>query len=433
VRSALGNSPQANWSHMNVEAEKAILGLILMENSSYFEVTEQLSIGDFGLDSHRKIFGSIAGLLEDRQHVDIITLSNKLRETRELETIGGVAYLSGLTDGIPRHFDPKNYVDIVLKKSQLRKVVSICDRIGVRAMDGAETPDQLLAEMQSEALDISADAPGEMQRASAILPKVLVEIEEQRKIDRSQKTVGFTTGVPGLDERTCGLYPNEYTIISGDTGGGKTAFATQISLANLRKDIPVLWFSLEMTKEQLIRRCFAPMSEFLRAKDIRDPRSLNVTDYLELKNVSKKLAELPLWVDDNSRLSLDKILARARLAIARYGVRIIVLDYLQIVEVPDVKDDVQRLDRVTYRLRDLAKTEKGVHVIALSQHSYGEDSKGKKRLKGSSSLMQSCQNLFELRTEEESSDAEIAIRKQREGRRGRVSCRYDADSLSFVA
>jgi replicative DNA helicase len=175
------------------------------------------------------------------------------------------------------------------------------------------------------------------------------------------------------------------------------------------------------------------MSEFLRAKDIRDPRSLNVTDYLELKNVSKKLAELPLWVDDNSRLSLDKILARARLAIARYGVRIIVLDYLQIVEVPDVKDDVQRLDRVTYRLRDLAKTEKGVHVIALSQHSYGEDSKGKKRLKGSSSLMQSCQNLFELRTEEESSDAEIAIRKQREGRRGRVSCRYDADSLSFVA
>lgn len=424
----------------SLHAEMTILGAIQVEPTAFDEAAIKLEARDFVLDSHRRIYRAMTALAAANKETHLTNLIEQLRVENELDSIGGIPYLASLTEGLPRKFDISGYVLIVKKHSLRREIMRMCDRTMLEATDRANEPEDVLAELQEECFAILAEegTDGAVPVAD-IVPKVVERVLHDR--DQTAETLGLTTGLRTLNYKTGGLRKNEYTILAADSGGGKTAFAVQMTVENALMGVPCLWFSLEMTRQQLVSRMFSSVSYSpngfgpqVKAVEMRDPRRITKDQMHDLYRVGDKLAALPIYVDDDAALELPQMIARARLAARRYCTKpddllLIVVDYIQLVAHADPKlSDAQRVERVTFALRDLAKTEP-VHVVGLSQFSYDG------RLKHSSSLRQSCQNLLLLEMEkvdeEFTGNAAVRVDKNREGGIGKVACKFNADYLRF--
>lgn len=429
-----------------IEMETTILGALLVEPTAFYEACDLINVVDFAMDSHRRIYGAILGLSEDNSPVDIITVSEELRKRGELSSIGGIAYLAKLSEGLPRKLSIKKYVKEVRNKSRLRQLMSLAERMYAESGENDAEAEAVFSQWQLDLFELAGDSAGNASEdIRTIIPRVLQKIGEQRSSSVENDALGYTTGIQDLDKWTKGLFPNEYTIILGETNGAKTPWATQISVENGFKGIRSHWFSQEMTREQLTQRILVYASQSARAKDVRDPRFLNITDFTDLGRTGDRLMNLPIGIDDSRQLPLDKLIARAKVAIHRDSAKLIVVDYLQLVRSSSGvrQTDVERIEATTLALRDLAAESKdhGVHVVALSQYSRPSDSKGasrNSRAKGSSSLEQSCHNMFHIiREKDEETGAftpngEIEIGKNREGTLGRVPFYFDGDHLKFM-
>jgi replicative DNA helicase len=431
----------------SVDAEKAILGGILLDNEAFFDDSLDLTAEDFSLDSHRRIFLRMSeimfGLTPDAHHVDIVTLANELARNKEIESIGGVAYLASLTEGLPRRPVIEEYVRIVKDKARLRKLMLVCSTTIARAADQSESSLGVLGELENKLMEISADGPEHSTPIGSI--DVESGIRGKRTISNERTALEMTWGVKGLDEFTHGAFKGEFTIVGGEESSGKSAFLLQMLVANALEGTPCGLFSLEMSKDQVKRRCYPLLSDILTSGQIRDPRLMNLHTHVpEMERVTEELAKLPIYIDDTRELRIDKLIVRMRMMRRKFGVRLFGVDFMQLIKVMPKMQHLEAFIDMVIKLRDFpAMIEPDCHLVALSQYS-NQDNFLKSKKRGTSSyyggsvIRYAAQNLLMIsvedpeKTENDLLEAAFRIAKQRDGKRGTVKCSYDKNHYKFT-
>jgi replicative DNA helicase len=350
----------------HVDAEQTVLGCVLSDSGSLYRVLPLLEAADFSLDSNRKIYYAIAELAEGGKPVDELTITGALIAKGQLESVGGVGYVTSLTykvdAGFARVTNVEHYAQLILDKSRRRRARAAGARLTSATEDISVSTDECLQLIQESLLQIEAASGRTRARhVRDFMPEVLRELETQ---SQNQGLVGMATGIPSLDVTTGGIRPGELWTIGALPGKGKTALGVQIVLANGAVQTPTLAFSLEMQDLEIGKRFLAAKSP-CPAMQIRNPQTIRRDRWAELLEVAAEIADCPIYVDDQGSLKIQELLASARLYIRRHGVKLIVVDYLRLVDAPgrELRD---RVGYVANALRQLAKSER-IGVVLLSQ------------------------------------------------------------------
>ena len=365
----------------SIDAERSILGAILLDNHSYNEAAEKINADDFALDSHRRIFGRMAELIDAGRAVDIVTLAEELAKRKEVEAVGGVAYLASLTEGLPRRLSIEEYVRIVKDKSLLRQLINICSTAITRAADQGEEALEVLNAAESGLLEVTERG---ITRGFATIPEIVRNsfgtIDNLYKEGR--EVTGLATHFVDFDRMTSGLQASELIIIAARPSMGKTAWAINIAQnAAVQGGKVVAIFSLEMSKESLLRRMLASQA-LVDSQKIQKGFLLR-EDQQKLTHALEQLAESKMFIDDTPGISLTEMRAKARRLRQMAGsLDLIVVDYLQLMTAsvggPGQKryeNRTQEVSAISRGLKALAK-ELSVPVIALSQLSRASEQRG---------------------------------------------------------
>jgi replicative DNA helicase len=439
----------------SVEAERSILGAILLDNHSYNEAAEKLSAEDFSLDSHRRIYSRMAELIDAHRAVDIVTLAEELARRKEVEAVGGVAYLASLTEGLPRRPSIEEYVRIVKDKSLARQLIIICSTAITRAADQSDEALVVLDSAESGLLEVSERG---ITRGFAGIPEIVRDsFGTIDNLYAQQKEVtGLATHYTQFDKMTSGLQASDLIIIAARPSMGKTAWAINIAEnAAVRDGKVVAVFSLEMSKESLLRRMLA--SQALVSMQKIQTGFIPKQDRSKLMEALERLAEARIFIDDTPAIALSEMRAKARrLQRQQGGLDLIVIDYLQLMTASSFgvgarryENRTQEVSAISRGLKALAK-ELRVPVVALSQLSRASEQRGGDKkpmlsdLRESGSIEQDADVVAFIHRDsyynkdengEEDPDsknkAEIIIAKQRNGPTGSVHLAYRADCTRF--
>jgi replicative DNA helicase len=439
----------------SVEAERSILGAILLDNHSYNEAAEKLSSEDFFLDSHRRIYSRMAELIDAQRAVDIVTLAEELARRKEVEAVGGVAYLASLTEGLPRRPSIEEYVRIVKDKSLARQLIIICNTAITRAADQSDEALVVLDSAESGLLEVSERG---ITRGFAGIPEIIRDsFGTIDNLYAQQKEVtGLATHYTQFDKMTSGLQSSDLIIIAARPSMGKTAWAINIAEnAAVRDGKVVAVFSLEMSKESLLRRMLA--SQALVSMQKIQTGFIPKADRSKLIEALERLAEAKIFIDDTPAIALSEMRAKARRLQRQQGVLdLIVIDYLQLMTASTFgagakryENRTQEVSAISRGLKALAK-ELRVPVVALSQLSRASEQRGGDKkpmlsdLRESGSIEQDADVVAFIHRDsyynkdengEEDPDsknkAEIIIAKQRNGPTGSVHLAYRADCTRF--
>ena len=416
----------------NLEAERSILGAILLDNHALNTAVEKLRPEDFFLEPHRRIFERMIGLGETQQAIDLVTLTESLDRTGELEASGGPAYVAQLLDGVPRISNVEHYARIVKEKAVLRSLIHAADAIQQQALDAGDEADAILDRAESLIFEIAE----ERIRAGLIGVKELVRegYERLEKIfSEGKRLTGLPTGYARLDNETAGLQPSELIILAARPSMGKTALA--LNLAEniaLRKREPVAVFSLEMSKESLLLRLLASQSRV----DAHKFRSGHISkeDWPKITRGLGELAEAPLWIDDSASATVMEMGAKARRLKRDKGLSLVVVDYLQLVAARgrfgNRNEEVASISRA---LKGLAKELK-IPVLVLSQLTRAPEREDRKPqladLRESGAIEQDADVVLFINRpnfyktdmpDEDRNKAEVIIAKQRNGPTGSIN------------
>ena len=439
----------------SVEAERSILGAILLDNHSYNEAAEKLRSDDFSLDSHRRIFSRMAELIDAHRAIDIVTLSEELARRKEVEAVGGVAYLASLTEGLPRRPSIEEYVRIVKDKSLARQLIVICNTAITRAADQSEEALVVLDSAESGLLEVSERG---ITRGFAGIPEIVRDsFGTIDNLYAQQKEVtGLATHYTHFDKMTSGLQASDLIIIAARPSMGKTAWAINIAEnAAVNDGKVVAIFSLEMSKESLLRRMLA--SQALVSMQKIQTGFIPKQDRGKLMEALERLAEAKIFIDDTPAIALSEMRAKARrLQRQQGGLDLIVIDYLQLMTASTFgvgarryENRTQEVSAISRGLKALAK-ELRVPVVALSQLSRASEQRGGDKkpmlsdLRESGSIEQDADVVAFIHRDsyynkdengEEDPDsknkAEIIIAKQRNGPTGSVHLAYLAECTRF--
>lgn len=424
---------------ISVDAERTILGAILLDNAAYDHAAAILRADDFGLTAHGLVFRRMGEMLGCGRSVDLITLGEDLASRAELDTIGGRAWLASLIEGVPRRVSIGDYVHIVREKRILRDLRQIGEGLASQVQDVGASAENLLGETAQRLLELRAST--EAQRETSISAAIVPLLDRlQRERTRTHELLGLPTGIGCYDTVTRGLKDGEINIWGARSGVGKSAVMVQTGAENGRRGTPVLLFSLEMTREQILRRILSAVSGISFPR-VRDPKWATEQDMEAIRRASEKIAEWPLHIEDASGITIDRLTAMARLAIRAHGVKLVAVDYAQIVSA-DGRDERLRVANVSRGLTRLAKDE-GVPVLVLSQLARTERINANRRptmsdLRESSQLENDahCIALLHRPWDEEegrlSSQAELIIAKQRSGETGVFPLTFDRRTLTFA-
>jgi replicative DNA helicase len=439
----------------SVEAERSILGAILLDNHSYNEAAERLRAEDFSLDSHRRIYSRMAELIDAHRAVDIVTLWEELARRKEGEAVGGVAYLASLTEGLPRRPSIEEYVRIVKDKSLGRQLIGICSTAITRAADQSEEALAVLDAAESGLLEVSER--GIIRGFTGISEIVRDSFGSIDNLYAQQKEVtGLATHYTQFDKMTSGLQASDLIIIAARPSMGKTAWAINIAEnAAVRDGKVVAVFSLEMSKESLLRRMLA--SQALVSMQKIQTGFIPKADRGKLMEALERLVEAKIFIDDTPAIALSEMRAKARrLQKTHGGLDLIVIDYLQLMSASTFgvgarryENRTQEVSAISRGLKALAK-ELRVPVVALSQLSRASEQRGGDKkpmlsdLRESGSIEQDADVVAFIHRDsyynkdengEEDPDsknkAEIIIAKQRNGPTGSVHLAYRADCTRF--
>ena len=430
----------------NVEAERSILGAILLDNFSFNQAAEHLHPEDFSLDSHRKIYARMVELAESSRPIDLITLSEELDRAKELESIGDVAYVSSLLDGVPDRPSIEHYVKIVRDKAMLRGLIHAANAAISRAADQSDPAEDILSDTEATIFQLSEQRIGRgFMGVQEIIKEKFGSIDAL--LQRGQRITGIATHYADLDEMTSGLQRSDLIIIAARPSMGKTAFAMNIAenaAINDQKIVAV--FSLEMSSEALLQRmlCSAARVDSHKFRT----GSLWQDDTRKIAQALEKLTHAPIFIDDTPGISLSEMRAKSRrLQQSQSGLDMIIVDYLQLMSAGGrrYENRTQEVSAISRGLKALAK-ELRVPVIALSQLSRAPESRGSgdhrpqlADLRESGSIEQDADLVaFIFREEVYKPDepeldgiAELIIRKQRNGPTGTVKLAFLKSSTRF--
>ena len=421
------------------EMEHDLLGHCLIDNSAFLEAQELLTSADFSLGSHRMISVAIGSLITSGRPANMVTLTQYLLERGELDGIGGgAAYISSLTDGIvPSRAAVRDYAKSIAEKARLRRLIHVTHRASEDAQKPGAGAEEVLANIENELLELRAPSR-QIRRAS------------QRRFQRcSSAWIGSA-----IAKAICSACPPDLrpwmrsradssraSSSSSEQGPetGRAALMCQAAAANCRQETPVLLFSLEMGTQQLLRRLIAAESAVPFPR-IADPRWATASDVRAIEEAAARIQKWPLRIVDDSSLSIERLTATARLAVRRDGVKLVAVDYVQIVSAQG-RDERLRVAAVSRGLTRLAKDE-DVPVLALSQLARADRSSPNRRpamsdLRESSQLENDAHVVALLHREWDedegrlSSDGELIIAKHRSGETGAVPITFNRRSLTF--
>jgi replicative DNA helicase len=349
----------------NLDAERSVLGAILLDNNALNTAIETLRPDDFFLDQHRRVFTQMIALAEVQQAIDLITLTEELHRRGDLEAAGGAPYLASLADGMPKVSNVEHYARIVKEKAMLRNLIHTTHNIQQRAFEGEDGADMILDNAESSIFELAEDRV----KAGLISVKEIVRdnFERLEKIFKEGKSItGIPTGYVELDKLTSGFQPSELLILAARPSQGKTALA--LNLAEniaIRGGQPVAIFSLEMSKESLLQRLVASVAQ-IDAHKFRTGH-LSRTDWSSMTEALGTISNAPLWVDDAGSISVLEIGAKARRLKRDKGLSLLIVDYLQLITARgrfgNRQEEVASISR---GLKGLAK-ELQIPVLVLSQ------------------------------------------------------------------
>ena len=349
----------------NLDAERSVLGAILLDNNALNPAVEHLRPEDFFIEQHRRVFTQMIALGESQQAIDLVTLTEELHRRGDLEASGGAPYLAALADGMPRVSNVEHYARIVKEKAMLRNLIHATHNIQQRAFEGEDGADAILDNAESSIFALAEDRV----RAGLIPVKDIVRdnFERLERIFREGKSItGVATGYGELDKLTSGLQPSELLILAARPSQGKTALALNLAEnISIRAGHPAAIFSLEMSKESLLQRLVASVAQ-IDAHKFRTGH-LSKEDWRRMTEALGVISAAPLWIDDAGSISVLEIGAKARRLKRDKGLSLLIVDYLQLITArgrfSNRNEEVASISRA---LKGLAK-ELQIPVLVLSQ------------------------------------------------------------------
>ena len=417
----------------NIDAERFVLGSILLDDSSFLDVAGDLAADDFCLEKHRKIFTRMVELHERNERIDRVTVANELMRFNELESVDGLSYLVSLDDGLPRIPNLSSYVKIIRDKAALRRIIAASQQMMNRCLLAEEEPDQILAGAEETLLKLGDRTMGSgMKTPAEVIDGYAGGINAF--LDPSKRIKGISTGFLKLDEMTSGLHGGELIILAARPSMGKTAFALNIaSHVATKLNQKVAIFSLEMSSESLLTRmlCAAAYVDSHRFR----LGYLNADERRRLAQASQKLVEAPLYIDDTAGVNLMDMHAKLRrLQGGDQKLGLVIVDYLQLMSARGRSENRnQEVSAISRGLKLLSK-DLNVPFLVLSQLSRATETRqGDHRpqlsdLRESGSIEQDAdlvgfifrEEVYRRDREDLKGIAELIVAKQRNGPIGKV-------------
>ncbi len=412
----------------NLEAERTVLGAVLVDNAAFNSAAEILTRDDSYRESHRRVFDAMAALAERSQPIDLVTLKDELTKGGALEAAGGAAYLGSLLDGVPRITNVEHWSRIIKERAVLRNLIHASNRIVQSCYEAEDEAAVLLDRAEKAIFDI---AERRIRQGFVGIREIVKE--SFRTIDQLSQSKELVTGLPtgfvDIDEMTSGLQKGELVIVAARPAMGKTSFCLNVAQhASLKAGETVGLFSLEMSKEQLVLRMLCADAR-VDAHKLRTGR-LQEKDWARLAKAYADLSASKIFIDDSATVSPLEMRAKCRRLKAEFGLGLIIVDYLQLVTGGGrTENRQQEISSISRSLKGLAK-ELSVPVIALSQLSRAPEARTDRRpqlsdLRESGALEQDADVVMFIYREEEHKPtdenrgmAEIIIGKQRNGPTG---------------
>jgi replicative DNA helicase len=421
------------------ESERALLGAILLDQSGELvteTVAEGLRAEHFALDSHRRIFSRMAELSEAGKPVETITVINKLTEHREIESVGGLPYISDLSSLAIRRSSAKFHVDSILEKARLRDLYHACNRGCAMVLEGSNGIQECYSAITDALLEIEAQATrGTIKQFCEFSDDTFNNLLAIRAEER--EVVGLPTGIYAFDKLTTGLRKGELMLLGGRTGEGKSCFASQVARRNARFGVPIGFISPEMTKEQILMRCWAHETG-IHPNKLRDPNLLTDEEVKSLKSVIGKIGLWPIHCDDTPGITVSQMAARARLLVQRHKCELLIIDYVQLIQA-DGRDERQRVTAVSRALMSIKK-QLQVPIIALSQmprpdnpnqrpNKYSFKESGS--LENDADLVAAIYRPVDDDNQYYPNTEELDVLKQRQGKIGIIPVKFNEERLCF--
>ncbi len=362
----------------SLEAEKAVLGSVMLDNESIGKAIEMIDPSHFYRTIHQKIFAAALNLYERNEPVDLITLSEELKRQKILDEIGGSYYLTELAESIPSSANVEYHARIVLEKAVLRNMISEGIAIARDCYEAGRDPFEILDRAEQRIFGLSEKRLTKtFQHIDPIMHETFDKIERFHR-ERKGVVTGVPTGFTKLDELTSGFQPGELVIVAGRPSMGKTAFCLNVARnAAVEAKVPVAFFSLEMSNQQLAMRLLCAEARV----DAHGVRTGHLADHewQKLSMCVGNLAEAPIYIDDSSTMGTLELRAKARRLKKEKGVGMVMIDYLQLMQGPrNSESRQQEISSITRSLKALAK-EIDLPVIVLSQLSRAVEVRGGER------------------------------------------------------
>ncbi len=425
----------------DLDAEKALLGSILIRPAAMQDVLDIIKAADFYSDRHKLIYEAMLRLATDSNPIDLVSVTAELKNKKSLERAGGSSYLAELTSVVPSAANLKYYAELVRKKSALRNLIAAADHISGLGYEENEEIDSIFDRAEKAIFNLV-----DFSKKSFIsLKDGLVEAWERfENLHKSKEGLrGVPTGFKDLDNHLSGLQKSDLVILAARPSVGKTSLALDIARhVACRENIPVGIFSLEMSSQQLVDRLIAAESKVDSWK-LRTGRLTADEEFARIRDTLDSLSKAPLYIDDDSSNNILKMKSVARRLKAENGLGLIIVDYLQLM-VPRKDSDslVQQVTEISRSLKGLAR-ELEVPVLALSQLNRSVEQRGGRPrlsdLRDSGSIEQDADVVMFIHREDRNNEeserkniAEILIEKHRNGPTGKVELYFDDKRVSFT-
>jgi replicative DNA helicase len=436
--------PAGKIPPQNIDAEKSLLGAVLIDEETLADITEHVTLKDFYDKRHSVIYDAMMRLYEKRKPVDLLTLTDELKRKKELENVGGSAYLTELTNYVPTSAHAETYAEIVAQKAVRRRLIKASAEISEMGFNEDSTTQELLEQAEAELFSVSDQS---LKQDLVSIESILTEsFDRMEELHRNKGQLrGVRTGYRDLDNMTAGLQRSDLIILAARPAMGKTTLVTNLAynVATIAKQ-PVLFFSLEMSKEQLVDRMLADASG-VDAWNIRTG-NLSDDDFSKLSDAMGEMAEAPIYIDDTPGVSVLEMRTKARRAAHEQPLGLIIVDYLQLMQGSGRSDGnrVQEVSEISRGLKLLAR-ELNVPVIALSQLSRSVESRSPQipqlaDLRESGSIEQDADIVMFIYREayynpdtDRENITDLIIAKHRNGPTGKVELYFHPERLRFMS
>lgn len=424
------------------EAERSVLGGLLIDEDAMVKVADIISVNDFYQPKHRKIYQACLDLFENDCPIDTVTLNDKLKDNKDLEDIGGTSYLAELANFVGSSAHIRRYAKIVSDKATLRRLISAASNISELALDSSYEAEEIIDRAEGQIFNLSKEST-----TNKFTPLEDILEESFERIDSLHKDKSSLRGIPthfrDLDDMISGLQPSDLIIMAGRPSMGKSTLALNIGVKTaIKEKVPVGVFSLEMSKEQLVDRLICEEAQVdswkLRTGNLSDE------DFVKIGQAMGTLSEAPIFLEDTPALSAMEIRAKARRLQAEHNIKLVIVDYLQLIEGGGGSDNnrVQQMSDISRSLKALAR-ELDVPVIALSQLSRAVENRDPQiprlsDLRESGSIEQDADLVIFLYREdyynpetENKNITDIIIGKHRNGPTGQIQLYFSKEQLAF--